>query len=228
MDVIRILFDVVLIGLVLYYIFGKSYVSEKGKNLATKEDIGVITKEIETVKNEIIISSQRKNEFIKEGKNVALTFNDEALLFTDYSSKVVEILVNNRSNLELIHKQIEDIRSSAAKLNSAFHKLYIYFEDCPMRQTAEVYYVDIVKLLTQANRLLFQMEQSAQKESVLMDSFKQNGQLELIEQINSIITEGRLIFEAYMKERKSILENEVYKSREVFLSELSSFIKSTT
>lgn len=228
MDFIQLFLNVTTIALVLYLAFGKSYFSEKGKNIALKEDIGAITKEIETVKNEIATSSIRKSEFIKEGKIAVLTFNDEALLFTDYSSKVVEVLVNNRSNLDLIHKQIEDIRSSAAKLNSAFHKLYVYFDECSMRQAAEAYYVDVVKLLTQARTLLFQMEQFAQKESILMDRFNKNGQLELVDQINSIVTEGRLTFEAYMKERKIILENEVYKTRELFLSELSGFVKSIT
>lgn len=44
----------------------KSYQSEKGKNLATKEDIKEITANIETVKNEISFEKQRSHDFIKE------------------------------------------------------------------------------------------------------------------------------------------------------------------
>ncbi len=44
----------------------KSYQSEKGKNLATKEDIQEITANIETVKNEISFEKQRNHDFIKE------------------------------------------------------------------------------------------------------------------------------------------------------------------
>lgn len=44
----------------------KSYQSEKGKNLATKEDIKEITANIETVKNEISFEKQRCHDFIKE------------------------------------------------------------------------------------------------------------------------------------------------------------------
>ena len=37
----------------------KSYETEKGKNLATKEDIGEITKEIESVKNTFTIETEK-------------------------------------------------------------------------------------------------------------------------------------------------------------------------
>lgn len=43
-----------------------SYESEKGKNIATKEDIEAITEKIETVKNEISYEKHRNHEFVKE------------------------------------------------------------------------------------------------------------------------------------------------------------------
>lgn len=55
MNYFQIVFDIVLTIIGLYLAFGKSYFSEKGKNLATREDVGLITKEIETVKNEIML-----------------------------------------------------------------------------------------------------------------------------------------------------------------------------
>ena len=45
------------------------YEKEKGKNLATKEDIAQITKEIERVKNEISFENQRKHTFIEQRTN---------------------------------------------------------------------------------------------------------------------------------------------------------------
>lgn len=44
----------------------KFYEAEKGKNLATKEDIRAITSEIENVKDEISFEKQRHHDFIKE------------------------------------------------------------------------------------------------------------------------------------------------------------------
>lgn len=47
----------------------KAYNEEKGKNLATKEDIDEITEIIESVKNEISFESQRKHTFIEQRTN---------------------------------------------------------------------------------------------------------------------------------------------------------------
>lgn len=48
----------------------KSYESEKGKNLATKEDIKEITANIETVKNEISFEKQRTMTLSKKENSV--------------------------------------------------------------------------------------------------------------------------------------------------------------
>lgn len=45
-----------------------AYEGEKGKNLATKEDIAEITKQIETVKEEVSFVSQRKKDYVVERK----------------------------------------------------------------------------------------------------------------------------------------------------------------
>lgn len=44
----------------------KAYNEEKGKNLATKEDIEQITEQIEKVKNEVSFENQRKHTFIEQ------------------------------------------------------------------------------------------------------------------------------------------------------------------
>ncbi|MDD2982798.1 MAG: hypothetical protein PHQ74_05370 [Crocinitomicaceae bacterium] len=50
METIRLILDIIIILLGCYWIFIKSYYTEKGKNLATKEDIKDITDKIESVK----------------------------------------------------------------------------------------------------------------------------------------------------------------------------------
>jgi len=50
MEIARLILDVLVILLGFYWIFIKSYSAEKGKNIATKEDIKDITDKIESVK----------------------------------------------------------------------------------------------------------------------------------------------------------------------------------
>jgi len=224
MDYLQILFNAFFVILGLYLAFGKSYFSEKGKNLATKEDIGFITKEIETVKNEIVFSIQRKNDFLKESKEVALIFNDNASFFIDYSSKVIDILANNSNNFEIILKQTEDIRLQGAKVISSFLKIFIYFEDSPFRKSAEEYYNSVVKIQQLAISVLFKLEHIAQKESIVLDSFK-NGQLQNSIELVEILENRQAIIENHIVERKKLLDTEVYKFRAVYISELTSVIK---
>jgi len=224
MDCLQISFDIVLTILGLYLAFGKSYFSEKGKNLATKEDIGFITREIETVKNEIVFSIQRKSDFLKESKEVALAFNDNASFFIDYSSKVIDILANNSSNHEIILKQMEDIRLQGAKVVSAFLKIFIYFDDCPFRKSAEGYYDSTIRIQNLVISVLFRLEQIAQKEILLLDSFK-NGQLQHRDELFAIAKNRKEIIENHIIERKNLLDNEVYNLRGIYISELSSIMK---
>ena len=53
MDIAQIILESIILILGLYLVFFKSYFQEKGKNIATKEDIEEITTKVEKVKNEI-------------------------------------------------------------------------------------------------------------------------------------------------------------------------------
>jgi len=64
LDVIEILL-ILIVGLLIYK-YLPSYFTEKGKNLATKEDIGDITRKVEEVKTEFIkVSSEHQIRFSK-------------------------------------------------------------------------------------------------------------------------------------------------------------------
>lgn len=77
---ILIVLQFIILGLIIYYqrtvknwadvdsARDLNYEAEKGKNLATKEDLAEITKQIEKVKSEISFESQRKKEYIEERK----------------------------------------------------------------------------------------------------------------------------------------------------------------
>ncbi len=83
--IIRIILDLIIISLVLYFIFWKSYLNERGKNLATKRDIETITRKIETVKNEIGIYSQQKLSYISDRRKVALEFLSSISIWIDFT-----------------------------------------------------------------------------------------------------------------------------------------------
>lgn len=94
---IQITVNLLAIGLGFYLIYYKAYMGQKGKNLATKEDIGVITKEIEQVKQEYtkgvelfksqtdLIASNNKEHY-KDSKKVIMDFYDSYVLWWHHTT----------------------------------------------------------------------------------------------------------------------------------------------
>lgn len=94
------------------------YQKEKGKNIATQEDIRMITSQIESVKNEISFENQRKNDFINQRTERLLNilYLTEKLneyqglllydLYDETSSNRLTILIENINNtlLQFIHE----------------------------------------------------------------------------------------------------------------------------
>ncbi|MHA8058947.1 hypothetical protein [Aquirufa nivalisilvae] len=69
MEIAQIILEVILVFIGLYLALFKSYFQEKGKNIATKEDIQEITELVETVKNQIHFSTQSKLSLKTEERN---------------------------------------------------------------------------------------------------------------------------------------------------------------
>lgn len=220
----QIFLDIILIIGGFFVIFGKGYFSEKGRNLATKEDIKFITKEIETVKNEIYLSNKRKDDFFKEKKEVGLTFFDHSSYYIEYTSKVIDVIGNNSNNKEIIFKQIEDMRLQGAKIISSFLKIYIYYDDNSFTKSAEDYYNTIVKIQRLTFSLLIQIERIAQEENLIL-GFDIEDQMSYRDRLLDLTNNGRGLIEKYIPERVELLENEVYKAREKFIIELSKILK---
>ena len=74
MQTIQIIIEIIIVIIGLYLAFFKAYFKEKGKNLATKEDITEITQKIETVKNEIYFNTQSKLSLTTEERNALVNY----------------------------------------------------------------------------------------------------------------------------------------------------------
>lgn len=224
MDCLQLTINLLTVLIVFYLAFGKSYFSEKGKNLATKQDISEITKEIEIVKSDIISSVQRKNEFIKDGKEVALSFQDNATWFVDSVSNVVNGLIHNDNNVEYVFKKIEEIHLHESKVLSLFLKLYIYFKRCDLTGSAELYYNSTVKLHKLSSELLYKVINIDQQKSIMLKSIL-DGDPKYKDELLTLTIERRDLLENHIKERKILMENEVFKTRSAYINELSKLVK---
>lgn len=87
------------------------YESKKGENLATKEDLKEITEQIETVKNEISFENQRKHEFIKERTERLLKILGLTEELNEYEELLFYTLYDIHSSVRLI-KIVENINKT--------------------------------------------------------------------------------------------------------------------
>ena len=104
-----------------------AYESEKGKNLATKEDIEDITKQIETVKSEISFEKQRKNDFVEERKRRLL----DILYYVEkisYCHNRLMLYVHNYSNPHNLHNLNDEMNATLLDLTHESHIVIAEFK----------------------------------------------------------------------------------------------------
>ncbi|MFA7380040.1 MAG: hypothetical protein WC150_06225 [Bacteroidia bacterium] len=139
-----LIFDLfILIGLGVIYLTAKnllpSYFSEKGKNIATKEDIEEITSLVESVKHSFTIETEKiksnlqilaglKGSFITEEINSIISFNET---YFDWLNKLMDTGLGSadtkkESELDLYRKKISD---AEMRCSNSEAKLLLFVEN---------------------------------------------------------------------------------------------------
>lgn len=123
-----------------------SYESEKGKNIATKEDIEAITEKIETVKNEISYEKKRNHEFVKEREKRLLNI----LFYAEAVANAVNRLYvygHNTSDTKRVHDLIDDIAKNALLIRHASAVCIAAYSDIMKDNNSMTKLVDDIQLL---------------------------------------------------------------------------------
>lgn len=150
-DIVHICSEFLLVAIVCYFIFFKSYFQEKGKNVATKEDISEITEKIENVKSDIGILTHKKIFLSTEKQNCLLDFYEK---FSSWINNVVSAsLISNSDSYSLYYLQvIEKLQVLYQNYLSAESKVDIFFnadkELLDAKRSLAVPMLEIVNLLT--------------------------------------------------------------------------------
>lgn len=74
METSLIIFNIIQGAVILYFAFIQSYINEKGKNLATKQDINEITRITEKVRTDLLFSLQNRTLLNELNKNSIIEF----------------------------------------------------------------------------------------------------------------------------------------------------------
>ena len=125
-----------ILGFLLRGYFG-SYVSEKGKNLATKEDIAQITTQIENVKASIQTLAQLKTDYEQQRRQWLLSFYDSSveMLYEKFSVNFGDLPSDDGRSLFEFQQTFRALASSMVK---EYQRIVLYFEhEDPLRINAE-------------------------------------------------------------------------------------------
>jgi hypothetical protein len=158
-DVFQLLMEAVILLLLLYLALLKSYFREKGKNLATKEDVEEITSLVESVKSELQFSLQAKLSLRAEEHQALVDY------FSKYSAWLSAIIncsfaginKDNASRLSEIRSQLDahnrDVELAAGKM-----ELFVENED--IRSKHGTLMVETFKFQGHAQRVTLDFEGS--------------------------------------------------------------------
>jgi hypothetical protein len=153
----QLMLEVVILFLLLYLVFLKTYFQEKGKNVATKEDVEEITSLVESVKSQLQFSLQAKLSFRAEEHQTlvdyfskysawlsAITNWSAAGINKDNASRLAEI----RSELEMLH---QDFGLAAGKLE-------LFVENEGIRSQHGPLQIETLKFQAHAQQATFDIE----------------------------------------------------------------------
>ncbi len=131
----------------LYLILIKDYFREKGKNIATKEDIEEITTKIENVKLELEYSKSQKKKYQEENKLALINFYDDFIIWCEYSVNNISVSIDLLHSPEQIRIMINDFNSINSKV------LKTYWRICLFEINNQKLANEIIELYSQAEKL---------------------------------------------------------------------------
>jgi len=126
MEIINLIFDILTILLVLYFIFFKSYFSEKGKNIAKKEDIEEITEKIENLKLSIQNINSKRHDWFLENKQSIIDFYDNYILWTECSTMKIDIITSATFYPDKFRQVIDELNIQHSKILTSIGRIELY------------------------------------------------------------------------------------------------------
>jgi len=136
-----------LIGIAARLVFSK-YFEEKGKNLATKQDIRAITEIAESVKLELQQNFAQNSDWKAQNKLTLINFFDEFVHWTEYSIKNLSFIQNNSCNPLKIRELISELNLQRSKVERLYWRVILFETDPEFTEMIKKIFLDALDLHT--------------------------------------------------------------------------------
>jgi hypothetical protein len=212
--------QIVILLVAVFKIWGKSYISEKGKNLAQKEDIEEITDKIEAIKalytkenDEIkqqltyifgIQSSHRTEE-----RNAIVHFH-EVYYHWLYTLLEIPITNYNTNTINSLLDKRKELSSYFLEINKATSKMSLLVKNKELLQLSNSLIMELIKFKTWIEERLLKLEFLLQDDNslhtkftkLLIDYEKNKEELrKLADKEITLTEEKRILVEGFLKDK---------------------------
>lgn len=213
--IIHIGLDFILLGCIVYLMFFKDYIKKKGSNLADKQDIAEITKQIELVKKEFI----QENEFLKanlqfiinnqlqqsnEERNAIINFFDNFSKWLNVGLLDLKFNAYQRNNIEDLIQKDRDLNGYYTQTNVSQNRISLLVDNHEIVKLSHELISETLKFNHWTQQQLLELRFNLESDKRGMDMF-----LELIK-IKPIPTEAHDIANKEKElnvKRKEICDN---------------------
>ncbi|MEP0264884.1 hypothetical protein [Dokdonia sp.] len=190
-SVIQFIIQIAILFVILYLAFFKSYLTEKGKSAALKEDLENLTREVESVKNEFVKEQEMlKTDLQRVLDNEVSYRNEERNAIIDFHGiinqwifSVLEINLSlyNKNNIDELIKIRNRNSSFYSKSGIAQSKVTLLIEDSILSKITVNLFISVIKFHSWCDVvfLKYQLKCEGQKIladeiSTLMENFEEN------------------------------------------------------
>lgn len=239
----QIIIEILILFTAVYLAFFKSYLTEKGRSAALKEDLHEITKEVESIKSEFTKEQEILKTDLQRILSNEVSYRTEernALIY--YHATINEWLYSilefsfgnyNKTNIEALISVRNNISSYYAKSGIAKSKIELLVEDQDLISLSQKLYTAALTFHHWTDMEFLKLQQNSESQKSLTDqfliiikNFEQNKALayEMAENEKKLKSEAKTLFDNYMANRN----NEYFKVTPIekdFTNQVKKYLK---
>jgi hypothetical protein len=206
----------------VYLAFFKSYLTEKGKSAALKEDLQELTREVESVKNEFTREQEILKTDLQRILNNEISYRNEersALInyhgiINEWHYSILEVGFGNynKSNVEQLIEVRQRNASFYAKAGISKSKIELLVEEKELVKAARELYVAALDFHHWTDMEFFKLQQNCESQKSLTDRFliviknlEANREIaeDMAKQEEQLRTEAKTLFDNYVANRNN-------------------------
>lgn len=212
--------QIALLFISVYLAFFKSYLSEKGKSAALKEDLHDLTKEVESVKNEFTKEQEILKTDLQRLLNNEISYRNEErnalinfyAIINEWRFSILEIRFGDydKTNINTLKELRQSISTYFSKAGIAKSKIELLVEDYKLIDAANQLYIQSLSFQHWTNSKLFELQLHNERIKTLSEQFlviikdiekNKKTALSMSKEEDELRLKSRKLFDEYMDNR---------------------------